>query len=287
MHTYKSSEKSLDSEYHTLFIEEEKEQRELVNREQKIYKIRPKYKKYSVYIDSFHETKKGLHSVFNELRKAETNDTLEFRISSGGGSVLEGQQFFNIILEKFRERTTTYLDNYGYSMGALLFCMSYKRVVYPYSDIMFHNYSHGVYGKGGNVKSQVKHRAESLENFFHDLIVGRAFLSEEEFQQMLLGHDFWMDTEEMCKRGIATHVIVGEEQVTAKEFLKQLKQIKKARKKSKKQAKKAKQAALQADAEKDKVKGKKSKKKKTEVEDNQGKKTKKATKKKKTKKKKD
>jgi ATP-dependent protease ClpP protease subunit len=238
MHTYKSGEKSLDSEYHTLFIEEKKEQRETIDYKEKIYKITPKYKQYSVYIDRFYESKKGLHSVFNELRKADSDDTLELRISSGGGSVLEGQQFFNIIIEKFRERTTTYLDNNGYSMGALLFCMSHKRIVYPYSDIMFHNYSQGVYGKGGNVQSKVKHSAQSLEKFFHDLIVDRNFLSEEEFQQMLLGHDFWMDTEEMCKRGIATHVIVGEHKIFAKDFLKQLKKERKAKKKAAKNRKK-------------------------------------------------
>ncbi|HHL19632.1 MAG TPA: hypothetical protein ENJ33_07845 [Thiothrix sp.] len=275
MHTYKSGEKSLDSEYHTLFIEEKKEQRELIDWEQKLYKIIPKYKQYSVYIDSFHETKKGLHSVFNELRKADDKDTLELRISSGGGSVLEGQQFFNIIIEKFRERTTTYLDNHGYSMGALLFCMSRKRVIYPYSDIMFHDYSQGVYGKGGNVQSKVKHSAQSLKSFFHDLIVDRNFLSEEEFQHMLLGHDFWMDAEEMCKRGIATHVIVGGQQVIAKEYLKQLKKEKKAQKKTtKKQKKNAPQTSKDKAAE-------------VEEEPKKGKKSKKATKKKKDRKKKD
>lgn len=242
MHLYKSGDKSLDSEYHTLFIEEKKEQRELVNPEKNIYRITPKHKRYCVYIDSFHETKKGLHSVFHELRKADPNDELELRISSGGGSVLEGQQFFNLIIEKFRERTITYLDNHGYSMGALLFCMSHKRIIYPYSDLMFHNYAHGIYGKGGNVKSKVKHKSQLLEDFFHDLIVDRDFLSEEEFRQMLLGHDFWMDAKEMCKRGIATHVIVGKNTITAKEFLKDLKKEKKAAKKRKKLALKKKMA---------------------------------------------
>jgi len=274
MHTYKSGEKSLDSEYHTLFIEEQKERRELVDHEQNLYKITPKYKQYSVYIDNFHESKKGLHSVFNELRKADSADTLELRISSGGGFILEGQQFFNIIIEKFRDRTTTYLDNHGYSMGALLFCMSYKRVIYPYSDIMFHNYSHGVYGKGGNVKSRVEHSSKSLEKFFYDLIVERHFLTHEEFQKMLLGHDFWMNAKEMCKRGIATHVIVGERQITAKEFLKKLKKEKKAKKAKKKVAKKPPEAPLQTDNDKKEASAK-------------GKKTKKSTKKKKNRKKKD
>ena len=55
---------------------------------------------------------------------------------------------------------------------------------------------------------------------------------------MALGKDFWMDCKEMCKRGIATHVVVCGETITAKEFLKYLKKEKKSERKAKKVAKK-------------------------------------------------
>lgn len=224
------AKKELSSEQHTLFIETIPEQKNAVEKEKNLYEVTPKHKRYRVYIGRFRELRKGLHRVFNELKEAKENDHLEFIISSGGGMVLEGQQFYNLIQEKFYQRTTAYLDNHGYSMGALLFCMADKRVIYPYSDLMFHNYSGGAIGKGGEIKARIKHINKALEIFFHDLIVKKGFLQEEEFQKMLIGQDYWMDAKELCKRGIATHVISEGQERTAEEYLKELKQKKKKKK---------------------------------------------------------
>ncbi|SFV69103.1 ATP-dependent Clp protease proteolytic subunit [hydrothermal vent metagenome] len=229
-----SSKKEISSEQHTLYTEVISERKKIVDREKNLYQITPKHKRYRVYIGRFFELKKGLHSVFNELREAKNNDYLELFINSGGGLILEGQQFYNLIQEKFYQRTVAYLDNYGYSMGALLFCMADKRVAYEYSDFMFHTYSGGAFGKGGEIKARVEHSNKKLEIFFYDLIVKKGFLTHDEFEQMLVGQDYWMDTKELCKRGIATHVIVAGEELTAKEYLKYLKKKKKEDKKKKK-----------------------------------------------------
>jgi ATP-dependent protease ClpP protease subunit len=225
------AKKELSSEQHTLYTEVISEHKRVIDKEKRVYEITPKHKRYRIYIGRFFELKKGLHSVFNELREASNKDYLELVINSGGGLVNEGQQFYNLIQEKFYKRTISYLDNKGYSMGAVLFCMAEKRVVYEYSDLMFHTYAHGSYGKGAEVKSHVKHTAKKLEKFFYDLIVKQGFLSKDEFEQMLIGKDYWMDSRELCKRGIATHVILEGEEITAKEYLKILKKTKKSNKK--------------------------------------------------------
>jgi ATP-dependent protease ClpP protease subunit len=218
--------KELSSEQHTLYIEAIPEQKRVIDKEKRIYEIVPKHKRYRVYIGRFFELKKGLHSVFNGLREATNKDYLELMINSGGGLVNEGQQFYNLIQEKFYKRTVSYLDNHGYSMGALLFCMAEKRVVYEYSDLMFHTYSHGSRGKGGEVKSYVEHTAKKLERFFYNITVEQGFLSKDEFKNMIIGQDYWMDTKEMCKRGIATHVIMEGREFTAEEYLKKIKKVK-------------------------------------------------------------
>jgi len=228
------AKKELSSEQHTLYTEIIAEQKRVVNKEKNIYEVKSKHKRYRVYIGRFFELKKGLHAVFNELREAKESDYLEFMINSGGGFVQEGMQFYNIIQEKFNGRTVAYLDNYGYSMGAMLFSMANKRIIYPYSDFMYHNYSGGAHGKGGELKARVDHNHERLNEFFHNMIVGQGFLSEEEYQQMLIGQDFWMGAKELCKRGIATHVILEGKEMRAKEYLQLLKKEKKANKKKRK-----------------------------------------------------
>ncbi len=225
-----TNKKEVSSEQHTLYAETIPEKKELVDKEKGLYKITPKHTNYRIYIGRFFELKRGLHAVFNQLKEAKEHDTLEFIINSGGGFVHEGLQFFNIMLEKFPGRTTAYLDNFGYSMGAILFSMCDKRVAYPYSDLMYHNYSGGVQGKGGEMVARVKHFDKKIKKFFKDVIVGQGFLTKEEFNQMTLGKDFWMDTKEMCKRGIATHVMIAGKEVTAKEYLKLLKEKKKRKK---------------------------------------------------------
>ncbi|SFV67694.1 ATP-dependent Clp protease proteolytic subunit [hydrothermal vent metagenome] len=226
--------RTLSSEQHTLYIETINEQKKLIDKEKNIYEITPKYKRYRVYIGRFFELRKGLHTLFNSLKEASDRDYLELIISSGGGFVHEGQQFYNLIQDKFYGKTLAYLDNHGYSMGALLFCMADKRVIYEYSELMFHNYSAGAYGKGGDLKARIEHYSKTMDSFFHDIIVKKNFLTEDEFKEMLVGQDYWMEAKELCKRGIATHVIYEGQEVTAKEYLKVLKKRKKEKKKRKK-----------------------------------------------------
>ena len=231
------AKKELNSEQHTLYSEIVPEHKKIIDKENNIYKVTPKHTLYRVYIGRFFELKRGLHTVFNELKAAKENDVLEFIIDSGGGFVNEGMQFYNIMQSKFAGRTVAYLDNYGYSMGAMLFSMAEKRVAYPYSDFMYHNYAGGAHGKGGEIKARVEHNDKRLKNFFYDVIVRQGFLSEEEFHKMLVGQDYWMGTKELCKRGIATHVMIDGQEFTAKEFLKIEKKRKADHKKEKKEKK--------------------------------------------------
>ena len=210
----------LNSKFHTMFVEEISETRELVDTEKNTFKITPAHKRYRIFLDSFKEHERGLHEIFNTLWNAAKNDELELRINSYGGLVNEGQNFYNIIKNKFLGRTTTILDNAGYSMGALTFCMGDKRIAMEQSDLMFHDYSAGTIGKGGEIEARVKHESEYLRNFFKEIIVKNGFLTKKEFKQMLIGQDYWMDVDEMCRRGIATHVLVNGKEIKAKKYLK-------------------------------------------------------------------
>ncbi len=219
---YVENKKSADisSEEHTLFIKHVPERKKALDRKKRIFQIQPKYRHFIVHIGKFKEFKRGLHSVLNELRSASSEDILELRINSGGGLVNEGKQFYNLIQEKFHNRTIAYLDNHGYSMGALMFCMAKRRVIYPYSDLMFHNYSAGFSGKGGEIRSRVKHKDKILMKFFKHIVQDKGFLTPSEFESMIIGQDYWMDAEEMCKRKIATHVVYKGKEIKAKKYLK-------------------------------------------------------------------
>jgi len=213
----------LNSKYHTMFVTEIPESRTEYSEDRGVYKIIPAHKKFTIYISDFMEFERGLHTLFDTLWNASEDDLLELRINSGGGLLKEGQQFSNIIENKFKNRTTTVLDSMGYSMGALNFLMGNKRIVMENSDLMFHNYSTFIGGKGHEIASELKHNQKHFKKYFKKLMVMTNALTDKEFKQMWHGKDFWMDTKELCKRGIATHVLVEGKEVKAKKYLKSLK----------------------------------------------------------------
>jgi len=229
----KDDKKMLNSEYHTMFVIDVSEKKEPVTIEKTdkkgkvttetlpdTYKITPAHKKYRIFMDSFMEYERGLHEMFNTLWNAEDNDELELRINSWGGLVKEGQNFYNVIKNKFNGRTTTILDSAGYSMGAIAMCLGDERICMEQSDLMFHDYSGGSSGKGGEIEAHVTHTAKHLRSFFRKVIVDQGFLTPEEFEKMIIGKDYWMEVPEMCERGIATHVMVDGVKVKAKMYLK-------------------------------------------------------------------
>ena len=68
--------KGLGSEHHTLFIEDRPEERHPIEDSPFQYYIVPSHKLYRVFISAFSENKKGLHAIFNELRKSDSFDLL-------------------------------------------------------------------------------------------------------------------------------------------------------------------------------------------------------------------
>ena len=63
---------------------------------------------------------------------------------------------------------------------------------------MFHNYSAGVFGKGGEMFDQLQFERAWSENFLSE--VYKDFLTPEEIQSMLHNKDIWMTSEQVMAR---------------------------------------------------------------------------------------
>jgi len=210
-----------ENEQHSLFKKKIKKQ--YVKNEDNTFTEVQKHNLYRFFIGTFEEYGNGLHEILNDLMNAQIVDELEVIINSNGGRVDEGMQFYHVIKSKFNGKCTTVLNPKGYSMGALTFCFGDKRVANEFSEIMFHTYSQGMYGKSGEIEARNSHSQKYIKNFFDKLILKNKFLTKKEVKQLHLGKDFWFDTVEMCKRGICTHVNVNGEEIPAKKYLKGLK----------------------------------------------------------------
>jgi len=216
----KENTKTIQVQNHTLFIEKE-EKKKTIKKNGELYILNKKpIARYTLFVGDFLEKSPQFHKLLNELWKGENKDKLDIFIHSHGGYVTEGMQLYQIMQNNFKGRSTTILHTMGYSMGALLFCMGDKRVVFPDSEIMFHNYSGGVYGKGGEIDARHTFTQKRLKEFFHKIVVKPGFLTQNEFDKMLIGQDYWFDAIEMLKRKIATHILIDGKLIKAKKYLK-------------------------------------------------------------------
>lgn len=213
----------VNSKYHTLIVTDVPEFRHPIN-DQGAFAIIPPRKNYKLYVGPFGEDERGTHLIIDKLRQSkDENDTLEIAIASYGGYVNELKTYQNVINDMFIGKTITVLDSYGFSAGAMMFLMGDDRVVYPSSEIMFHTYSSVYWGKSGDVSESHNHDEANLKPWFYNMLVDEGYLTKKEFNKMCLGKDFWMSSPEMCKRGIATHVMMYGHKVPAKLYVKYVK----------------------------------------------------------------
>lgn len=186
-----------------------------------LFKIEvPSTKNYKLYIGSFEHNEAELDNMFMELENANDDDTLEISIHSSGGLLSELQRFENIIKNIFTRRTTTFLNPYGFSAGAMIFVMGDYRVVFENSQLMFHDFSGGFYGKSYDMKNQIDFDYEFLKNYFTKIV--SPFLNKKELQEFFSGKEFWFNAEEMLRRNIATHICINGDILEAKEYLKSI-----------------------------------------------------------------
>ena len=86
-------------------------------------------------------------------------------------------------------------------------CMSAATVIFLCGDVfevsahsmfMFHNYSGGTFGKGGEMLDQLQHERTWSEKMLRE--VYSDFLTVKEIDAMLNNKDLWMDGDEIIKR---------------------------------------------------------------------------------------
>jgi len=227
----------IKSDFHTLITEPIDEQRfplfdEDGNVIEGVFEITPMYNKHKLFIGDFmDDTYHGWNQIKDRLMSCSGDDFLECHISSYGGSTVEGIELYNIINTKF-QNAQAYL-NYGYSMGALAFLYFNDRNIYEHSEIMFHNWSGGFYGKAQDVQDHLNHATNHLKGFFTKIL--SKYFTKQEVKKILKGKEVWIGSYEMLKRGIATGIIKEGEFYEAKDYLAKYKKNGKIRKSYKEQ----------------------------------------------------
>ena len=134
---------------------------------------------------------------FDVIRNASATDTIRIYINSPGGDLFTTLQFLRVMAETDAQIVCS-VEGACMSAATMIFLHGHSQEVTPHSLFMFHNYSAGTFGKGGEMYDQLQFERTWSENFMTE--VYQDFLTTDEIQSMLNNRDIWMGSEEVVRR---------------------------------------------------------------------------------------
>lgn len=134
---------------------------------------------------------------FDTIRSASKNDVIKIYINSPGGDLFTAIQFMRVLTETDAQVVIS-VEGACMSAATLIFMCGHQYEISPHSVFMFHNYSSGMAGKGGEMFDRMAHERIWSEKLFQDVYAD--FLNEREIKSILDNKDLWMDSDEVIKR---------------------------------------------------------------------------------------
>lgn len=131
------------------------------------------------------------------LKTVEEHDTVFIYINSVGGSLYTTIQIINAI-QNCNGTVITCLEGEACSAATIIFLAGHKHIINPFGAFMVHKYSHGVEGKGSDVREQVKFTERYFDHIAYALYAD--LMTPDEIAQMLDGKDFWFSSDEVLER---------------------------------------------------------------------------------------
>ena len=152
---------------------------------------------HEFYVSGDIESSEDYIDWFDIIRSSGPNDILKFYINSPGGDLFAAIQFMRV-LNDTEANIIVSVEGACMSAATLIFLCGHQFEVSPHSMFMFHNYSSGVVGKGGEMYDRLAHEKEWSEKLLREVYVD--FLTEEEITSILNNKDIWMDGDEVIVR---------------------------------------------------------------------------------------
>lgn len=139
---------------------------------------------------------------FEIMRNAGENDVIQIHINSYGGDLFTAIQFLRAIADT-PAHVICSVEGACMSAATMIFLCADSFEVSEHSIFMFHNYSGGTFGKGGEMMDQLMHERKWSQHLLKRVYDG--FLNQTEVDALLDNKDLWMDGQEVLKRLSARH----------------------------------------------------------------------------------
>lgn len=134
---------------------------------------------------------------FETIRNANETDVIVIHINSYGGDLFTAIQFMRAFAET-KANVVASVEGACMSAATVIFLTAKHFEISKHSMFMFHNYSSGSFGKGGEMYDNIVHEREWSRKLWKDVYTG--FLSDHEIDSILQNKDIWMSGEEVTRR---------------------------------------------------------------------------------------
>ena len=134
---------------------------------------------------------------FDIIRNAGKNDVVNIHINSYGGDLFTAIQMIRVLGE-CEGTVICSVEGACMSAATMVFLCADGFEVSGHSMFMFHNYSGGTIGKGGEMYDNIVHERKWSEKLLREVYAD--FLTEEEVESILNNKDIWMDGDEVIAR---------------------------------------------------------------------------------------
>lgn len=149
------------------------------------------------YLSGEIESSENYISWFDIIRHASENDVIKIYINSPGGDVFTAIQFMRAIQET-QASVVVSVEGLCMSAATMIMLAAESYEISEHTMFMFHNYSGGTFGKGGEMLDQLKHERDWSEKLLRGIY--EHFLTEAEITSMLENKDIWMDGDQVIER---------------------------------------------------------------------------------------
>ena len=154
-------------------------------------------KTYHFYLSGDIKSPDNYIEWFQIISSASEQDHIFLHINSYGGDMSTAIQFLKVMSET-KASIITSVEGMCFSAATLLFLAGTEMHICDHSMFMFHNYSGGTYGKGGEMFEQVIHGRKWSEHLFKETY--KDFLTDDEINGIIDNKDIWMTAEEVTNR---------------------------------------------------------------------------------------
>ncbi len=158
---------------------------------------RPLAKVHKFYLSGEIKSPSEYVPWFETIRNAGETDVVVLHINSYGGDLFTAIQFMRAMAET-KANVVASVEGACMSAATVIFLSAKHFEISKHSMFMFHNYSSGSFGKGGEMYDNIVHEREWSKKLWKDVYTG--FLTETEINSILQNKDIWMSGEEVSKR---------------------------------------------------------------------------------------